>query len=144
MKGMVIEMIKNLIRSKKAEGYIDTVVFVLISVMVISLTVNVFSFLTVKQDLDYFARELIKSAATSGTTTGVVETRYSELASETGLYPEVSWEADYYNTSELTVQYGETITITLTMHTTMKGFGVFEIPVTLTAKQSGLSMKYRK
>jgi hypothetical protein len=136
--------IKSILKSKRGDGYIDVVVSVLISMMLIVLSLNVFSFLTVKQDMDYFAKEMIYSAAANGKTTGEVSTRYNELVAETGLNPSVTWQTTYFNASDKTVQLGDTITVTLTYNTYMQGFGVFQIPVTLTAKHSGLSQKYWK
>jgi len=136
-------MIKVL-KSRRGDGYIDVVVSVLVSTMLIVLALNVFSFLTVKQDMDYFAKEIIYSATTSGKTIGEVNTRYNELVNETGLIPTVTWQTTYFNSTNKTVQLGNTITVTLTYHTYMQGFGVVRIPITLTAKHSGLSQKYWK
>lgn len=136
--------LKKLLFSRKGDGYIDVVVSVLVSMMLIVLALNVFTFLTIKQDLDYFAKEMISAAAAEGKTSDEVEIRYSELEIETGLSPSYTWEADYYNPSMKTVQLGNTIKLTLTYHTYMEGFGVFRIPVTLTEKHSGLSQKYWK
>lgn len=136
-------MIKVL-KSRRGDGYIDVVVFVLVSMMVIVLALNVFSFLTIKQDMDYFAKEMIYSATTGGKTIGEVDTRYNELVNETGLMPTVTWQTAYFNSINKTVQLGNTITVTLTNHTYVQGFGVVRIPITLTAKHSGLSQKYWK
>jgi hypothetical protein len=136
--------ILRIFKSKRGEGYIDVIVSVLVSMMFLVLTLNVFTFLTVKQDMDYFAKEMIVSATTYGKTTGEVTTRYSELIAETGLPPTISWQAIYFNASAKTVQYGDTITVTLTYQTYVKGFGVFRIPITLVARYSGLSQKYWK
>ncbi len=136
--------IENIIRSRRGEGYIDVVVSVLVSMMLLVLTLNVFTFLTIKQDMDYFAKEMIVSATAYGKTTGEVTTRYSELIAETGLPPTIAWQATYFNASAKTVQYGDTITVTLTYKTYVKGFGVIKIPITLVAKYSGLSQKYWK
>ena len=134
----------RILKSKRGEGYIDVIVSVLVSMMLLVLTLNVFTFLTIKQDMDYFAKEMIVSATTYGKTTGEVTTRYSELIAETGLPPTITWQAIYFNASAKTVQYGDTITVTLTYQTYVKGFGVFKIPITLIAKHSGLSAKYWK
>jgi hypothetical protein len=136
--------IKRIFKSDRGEGYIDVVVGVLVSMMLIVLSLNVFSFLTVKQDMDYFAKEMIFSATTYGKTTNEVSTRYNELVSETGLAPTVTWQTTYFNASDKTVQYGNTIIVTLTFSSYLKGFGVFKLPITLTAKYSGLSQKYWK
>ena len=67
------------LKTTKAEGYIDTVVCVIAAMMVIVLALNVFSFLTLKQDMDHFAKELIDTATTYGRTNEQATTRYNEL-----------------------------------------------------------------
>jgi hypothetical protein len=136
--------LNKILKSKGGEGYIDVVVGVLISTMLLVLIINVFSFLTVKQDMDYFAKEMIFVATAYGKTTDEVNSRYTELVTETGLNPTISWQTTYFDSFDETVQYGDTITVTITYHTFLKGFGVFQIPVTLTAKHSGLSQMYWK
>jgi len=136
--------IKSIIKSKCGEGYIDVVVGVLVSMMVLVLALNVFTFLTIKQDMDYFTKEMVESACAEGRTNGEVATRYYELVDELNFYPGYSWSTIYYNSSDRTVQLGDTITITATYRTYVKGFGIFKIPITLTAKYSGLSQQYWK
>jgi hypothetical protein len=135
---------KILLKSKRGEGYIDVVISVLVAMILLVLTLNIFTFLTVKQDMDYFAKEMIYTATAFGKTTGEVDARYSELIAETGLTPTVSWQTVYFNASDKTVQYGDSITASISYSTFVKGFGVLKIPVTLIAKQSGLSQKYWK
>ena len=136
--------IRSIIKSKRGEGYVDVVVSVLVSMMMLVLALNVFSFLTIKQDMDYFAKEMIFSSTSYGKTTEEVNARHSELVDETGLNPSITWQTIYFNVSAKTVQLGNTITVILTYSTYVKGFGVFKIPITLTAKHSGLSQKYWK
>ncbi|HPE96197.1 MAG TPA: DUF4320 family protein [Bacillota bacterium] len=137
-------MIKYL-KNKRGEGYIDTVVGVLAAMMVIVLALNVFSFLTVKQDLDYFAKEMIDVSTTYGRTSGEANSRYTELCAETGLNPSYSFSGTvYFNTQTGKVQLGDTIKVTVSYSTYVRGLGVFKIPITLTATHSGLSQKYWK
>ena len=132
-------------KSSHAEGYIDSVVCVMASMMVIVLALNAFSFLTLKQDLDHFAKELIDTATTYGRTNEQVTIRYNELCDELGISPSVSYSGTtYFNSSTEKVQLGETIHVTLTYQTYVRGLGVFQIPVSLTTKFSGLSQKYWK
>lgn len=132
-------------KTNKAEGYIDTVVCVMAAMMVIVLALNVFSFLTLKQDMDHFAKELIDTATTYGRTNEQATDRYNELCDELGISPSVSYSGTtYYNASTGKVQLGETIHVTLTYQTYVRGLGVFKIPVTLKATFSGLSQKYWK
>ena len=136
---------KNIIKNIRAEGYIDTVVCVIAAVMAIVLALNVFSFLSLKQDLDFFAKEMIDTATTFGRTKTEVSTRYNELAEEIGFSPTISYDGtNYYNNTTGKVQLGDKIIVTLTYKTYVRGLGAFKIPITLIAKHSGLSQKYWK
>lgn len=131
--------------NSRGESYIETVVCVVAAMMGIVLALNAFSFLTLKQDLDYFAKEMIDVAATYGRTNSETAVRYTELCEETGLNPEYDFDGtQYFNSSNGKVQYGDTIVLTVKMETHVKGLGVFKLPVTLQAKHSGLSQKYWK
>lgn len=135
----------KIFKGTKAEGYIDAVVGVMVAMMVIAFALNVFSFLTLKQDMDHFAKELIDTATTYGRTSEEATERYNELCNEIGISPTVNYNGTtYYNSTTKKVQLGETIHVTLSYNTYVKGLGVFKIPVTLEATHSGLSQKYWK
>ena len=136
---------RKCLSGKGAEGYIDTVVLIMAAMMVIVFALNVFSFLTLKQDMDYFAKEIIDTATIYGRTGPEVEERYQELCAELGFRPTMTFSGtEYYNASSKTVQLGDTIFLTLQYQTFMKGFGAFQIPITLQATHSGLSQRYWK
>lgn len=140
-----MERLLKPLKKTRAEGYIDTVVCVMAAMMVIVLALNVFSFLTLKQDLDHFAKELIDTATTYGRTNDETVERYNELCEELGIRPTVSYSGtNFYNASLGTVQLGDTIHVTVTYSTNVRGLGVFKIPITLEATFSGLSQKYWK
>ena len=135
----------KLLNNKEGEGYIDTVVTVLASMMVIVLALNVFSFLTIKQDIDYFAKEMLYAATTSGSTLDEITLRYTNLCEEVGFNPDYTFNrTDYYNVSTGKVQLGDTVVVTITYETYIRGLGVFKIPITIKACHSGLSQKYWK
>ncbi len=137
-------MIKTL-KNKRGENYIDTVVGVIAAMMVIVVALNIFSFLTLKQDLDYYAKEMVEVCCSYGKTCDEVLDRDEELTTELGLDPDLSFNGtEYFNATKRTVQYGEVIVVELTYRTYVRGLGVFRIPVTLTAKHSGLSRRYWK
>ena len=133
------------VRSRRGENYIDTVVGVIAAMMVIVVALNIFSFLTLKQDLDYYAKEMVEVCCSYGKTCDEVQDRDEELSAELGLDPDLSFNGtEYFNVTKRTVQYGEVIVVTVTYQTYVRGLGVFRIPVTLTAKHSGLSRRYWK
>lgn len=137
-------MIK-LLKSKRGEGYIDTIVVVLTSMMIIIIAINVFSLVTLKQSLDYFSRELLNTASTYGRISTEVNDRYNELKTQTGLSPTVTWSAQYYDITDKKVQLSDKITVTLTLQTNFQGTGEMTIiPLTLTSNGSTLSERYWK
>ena len=137
-------MIK-ILKNKRGENYIDTVVGVIAAMMVIVVALNIFSFLTLKQDLDYYAKEMVEVCCSYGKTCDEVQDRDEELARELGFNPDLSFAGtEYFNVTKGTVQYGEVIVVTVTYQTYVRGLGVFKIPITLTAVHSGLSRKYWK
>jgi serine protease AprX len=104
-------MIKSL-SNKQGDGYIDVVVMVLASMMILAIAINVFGLFMQKQKLDYFAKELLNTVGTYGRISTEVDNRYNELAVQTGLSPTVAWTASYYDSASKEVQLGDTITLT--------------------------------
>ena len=136
---------KKLLTNTRADGYIDVVVCVMAAMMVIVIALNAFSFLTLKQDMDYFAKEVLDAATMYGRVYPEVTVRYNELVEELGINPKMNFSgSEYYNVVDGTVQLGDTIKLTLTYSTHVRGLGVFKIPVTLRSTHSGLSQKYWK
>ena len=134
----------KILRSKKAEGYIDIAVAVLVIVFLLILILSVFSAATQAQDLKYICTELVETAALSGRIGSEVDARYAELCEETGLSPAMTFTAEYFETVTGKVQLGDTISCTLTMETSIMGFGAKIFPFEMTATKSGLSQIYWK
>ena len=136
---------KKLLKSRRGDGYIDVVVGVLVSMMLIVLALNVFSFFTLHQDLDYFAKEMVEAACADGQTGGEANRRAEELSEEQGISPSYSWNAEYMTpTSARRVQLGDSMTIQVRYTAYVQGLGVFRIPVTMTVTHSGVSERYWK
>ena len=57
---------KKLIKSKKGEGYIDVVIGIFAMMMVLVVVLNIFQFMTLKQDLDEISGQLIETATFNG------------------------------------------------------------------------------
>ena len=134
---------KEILKSKRGEGSIDVAVSIVVIMMLVALVLNVFSFLTLKQDMDYFARELVKTAEICGDTdAGAVWNRYEELAYEVGFYPDIEWDAYYYD--DCRIQYGDSFRLIISYEAELLGMGVIHIPLTLIASSSGISRQYWK
>ena len=136
-------MLKTL-KNKKAEGYIDGAVAVLVIAFVLILMISIWSMITLKQDMTYMARELVEAATVSGRIGPEVEARFAELCAESGFTPTVSFSATYFDPITGKVQLGEVISVTLTTEMILPGFGGFELPFDVSVTQSGLSRVYWK
>lgn len=130
--------------SKRGEGYIDICIGIIALLSVLVLTLNVYSFLTLKQDLDEISEQLIETATYSGCFGDEFNEREESLKLQLFDF-EVETAADsYYNASYKRVQLGNTMKVTVKVHTKLVGIGIVNIPVTCTSTRSGLSERYWK
>ena len=117
---------------------------VIVFVMILVITINIFSFITLRIEMDQIADEILEASTYSGAFGSDFEEareRMTEQYYDFGL----EYDADeYFNTAYKRVQLGHVMYITVSVDTTIKGLGVFQIPVTLTVTRSGLSQKYWK
>ena len=132
------------IRNKKAEGYIDICVGVVVFAIVLVIAINIFSFITLKVEMDQIAEELIEAATYSGS----FDTRFDQCCADMqddyfGF--NVDYGADsYFNSTYERVQLGERMWVSVSVQTYVRGLGVFKIPVTVSVTRSGLSEKHWK
>lgn len=131
-------MLKRL-RSRRAEGYIDVAVLVLIAMLVIAFAVRLFPVYIEKSQLDSFATELCREAEITGRIGSGTDARARELEEQTGLRPSVSWSrtGNIPLDQEFTVTVSEQVNIGL-----FGGFGSF--PITLQGQATGKSEVYWK
>ena len=131
---------RNVLREKRGEGYIDIAVGILCLMLVIALSVSLFPVFMVKQQLNRFADEIVRQAEIVGSTS--VNRRIEELREETGLDPEISWDCDYFEGSK--VQLNGDIAVTLTCRINLGFFQFGSFPVEIRARASGKSEVYYK
>lgn len=131
---------RNVLREKRGEGYIDIAVGILCLMLVIALAVSLFPVFMVKQQLNRFADEIVRQAEIVGSTS--VNRRIEELREETGLDPEISWDCDYFKGSK--IQLNGDIVVTLTCQINLGFFQFGSFPVEIRARASGKSEVYYK
>jgi hypothetical protein len=134
----------KLIQNKKAEGYIDICVGVVVFVMVLLIGINIFSFITLKVEMDQIAEELIEAATYYGGFDNRFDTCCNDLKDDYFAFT-VCYGADsYFNAAYERVQLGQRMWVTVSHQTYIRGLGAFKIPVTVSVTRSGLSEKYWK
>ena len=136
-------MIKKIISSKKGEGYVDICIATVIFVMLTVIALNIFSFITLKNDMDQIADNLIIAATHSG---GFGEdfTDVDMDMIDNYFYYEMDYGAEEFFTSGEKVQLGDRMWVEISVDTSVKGLGIFEIPVTVKVKRFGISEAYWK
>lgn len=129
----------KILRSRRAEGYIDVVALILAAMLVIALVVRVAPVFIVKQQIDTFATELMREAEIHGRVGAETTQKAARLRSEIGINPSISWSRAG------NIQLGGEISVTVEMTVDIGLFGDFaSFPVKLQAKALGKSEVYYK
>lgn len=135
---------RRIFRSKKGEGYIDVVIGILALMAVLVVTLNIFEFMTLKEDLDEISGQLIENATFNGCFDAAFDERAEELQNRFFQFDVETDAQEYFNTSCKRVQLGDKMEVTVSVETYVRGLGVFKIPITVTGHRSGISEKYWK
>lgn len=135
---------KKIITSKKAEGYIDVVVGIFAILMVVVVVLNIFQFMTLKQDLDEISGQLIETATYNGCFDSEFDERVESLQNHFFDFQVDTDAESYFNAHYKRVQLGDQMDVYVSVETYIQGLGMFRIPVTVTSHRSGISEKYWK
>ena len=135
---------RKILKSKKGEGYIDGVIGILAIMMVVVLTLNNYEYFVLKQDLDEISGQLIETATFNGCFDSEFDERCSALEGQFFDFDVTTSAEEYFNATYERVQLGDTMEVTVSYQTYVKGLGVFKIPVTVSSHRSGISEKYWK
>lgn len=135
---------KRILQNKRGEGYIDICVGVVVFVMLLVIAINIFSFVTLRMEMDQIADELLETATYTGCFGNEFYSRDNELLDQYFYYNYDYGADEYFNTAYRRVQLGHVMWVKVSVTTDIKGLGIFKIPMTLTLKKSGLSEKYWK
>jgi hypothetical protein len=104
----------------------------------IAFAINVFPVFIAKNQLDTFARELIREAEIAGRIGAETTARANQLKNSIGIDPAISWS----RTGNIDLNTEVTLTLTLQRDIGFFNFGSF--PVTLNSRVTGKSEVYWK
>lgn len=135
---------RNLLKCKRGEGYVDMCVGVIVFVMILVIAINIFSFITLRIELDQIADEILEASTYSGAFGGESQDAYERMLDQYYDFDLDIGADEYFNSYYKRVQLGHPMYVTVSVDTYIKGLGVFKIPVTVTVTRSGLSQKYWK
>lgn len=133
---------RNLLSSKKAEGYIDVAVTIMLVAFVLVFAVNMVSLVALNQNVKTIADQLVDYAAQQGTTN--ISAYASELRQKTGIDFSYSFSESVLFDSTGKVQLGDKIVCNVSYNVGFMGFGEASHAVTISASASGISRVYWK
>lgn len=112
--------------------------------MVLVVTLNIYEFFVIKQDLDEISEQLIETAAFNGAFNDEFNGRADTLKAQFGEFTVSVSAEEYFNEIYKKVQLGDIMSVTVSKNTYVKGLGVIRIPVTVSSHRSAISEKYWK
>lgn len=133
----------RLLKEKKGEGYVDTVVIVLAAMLVIAFAVKLFPVFVAKNQLNTYATEIMRTAEITGRVGTEVSVKAESLNEQTGISPKVTWQADYISGTNK-VQLNDEITVTVSKTVDIGFFSFGSFPIELNSKATGRSEVYWK
>lgn len=128
----------RILKCNKGEGYIDTVVIVMVVMLTLALAMKVYPVFVVKNDLNTFVNEISRVAEIEGRIGAVTTQKTNELKTTLGISPTISWSRSGK------IQLNEEFTITASQIVDIGFFEFGSFPITLTAKATGRSEVYHK
>ena len=136
------ENTKVILKQKRAEGYIDVAVTVMIVAFVLIFAVNLVSLVALHQNVKTIDDQLTEYASMKGTTE--IGSYAEELRKKTGIDFAYSFASSTTMDSSGKVQLGERIVCTVRFQSSMIGFGDVIHPIDIQASSSRLSQVYWK
>ena len=133
---------RKLLRSKKAEGYIDVAITITLVAFVLVFAVNMVSLVALNQNVKTVADQLVDYAAQQGTTS--ISSYAQDLREKTGLDFSYSFADSVLLDETGKVQLGDKIVCTVIYTVGFMGFGEATHAVTIHASSSGISRVYWK
>lgn len=137
--------IKQLLRSEKGEAsYISSFLFIFITVLLITFIINIFHIISVKQELDHCADQLVKQIQLTGGTNGDTDSLFSFLTSQMSDVENLAYQIDASGSPDK-IQIGSPFYITVTGRCYLGGFWKFNlVPINIRAQGAGVSEHYWK
>lgn len=143
--GKLNRKIKQLLQSEKGESsYISSFLFILVTVILITFIINVFHIISVKQELDHCADQLVKQIQLTGGTNGETDSLFSFLTSQMSDVENPAYQIDASGSPDK-IQIGSPFYITVTGRCYLGGFWKFNlVPINIRAQGAGVSEHYWK
>lgn len=131
------------LKNKCGSMYVEHCVGLVAILLVVVLSLEVFSLFTLRVQMDRIAEDLLESATYSGCFGDEFEARAAQLRADHFDF-DLNYGADaWFNSTYERVQLGSEMWVEITVSAEVSS-GAVDIPITVTVRKSGLSERYWK
>lgn len=137
--------LRQVLRSDIGEAsYISTFVYILVVVVLIAFIINVFHVISVKQEMDLIADQVVKQIQLNGGTSSDTDALFNYLASELSEVDGLTYQVTSSGAANK-IQLGTPFYVSVTGRCYLGGFWNFNlVPISIRAQGAGVSEHYWK
>lgn len=137
--------VRRILSSERGDSsYISSFIYVLIVVIMIAFIINVFHIISVKQEMDHMADQIVKQIQLNGGTSADTESLFNFLADQMQDVEDLTYTITCSGDSEF-IQLGTPFYVSVTGRCYLGGFWNFDIvPINIRSQGAGVSEHYWK
>lgn len=137
--------VRRILSSERGDSsYISSFIYVLVVVIMIAFIINVFHIISVKQEMDHMADQIVKQIQLNGGTSADTESLFNFLADQLQDVEDLTYTITCSGDSEF-IQLGTPFYVSVTGRCYLGGFWNFDIvPINIRSQGAGVSEHYWK
>ena len=136
---------RKILNTKGSATYIETTIFVIVAAMFIAFSINLFSIISAKQQLDMCADQLTRQIQLTGEVSPETDAHFDSLISGIKSAANISYSVDTSYFSGKKIQLGTPFKVEVTGKAYLGGFGSIQLfPIELVSSGAGISEEYWK
>ena len=137
--------VRRILTSERGDSsYISSFIYILVVVIMIAFVINVFHIISVKQEMDHMADQIVKQIQLNGGTSADTESLFNFLADQMQDVEDLTYTITCSGDSEF-IQLGTPFYVSVTGRCYLGGFWNFDIvPINIRSQGAGVSEHYWK
>lgn len=137
--------VKRMLLSERGDAsYISSFIYILVVVIMIAFIINVFHIISVKQEMDHMADQLVKQIQLNGGTSDDTNSLFQYLAAEMNEVDGLDYQVSSSGNTER-IQIGTPFYVSVTGRCYLGGIWKFNlVPINIRAQGAGVSEHYWK
>ena len=137
--------VRRILSTERGDSsYISSFIYILVVVIMIAFIINVFHIISVKQEMDHMADQIVKQIQLNGGTSADTESLFNFLADQMQDVEDLTYTITCSGDSEY-IQLGTPFYVSVTGRCYLGGFWNFDIvPINIRSQGAGVSEHYWK